>query len=491
MKNLKKFSILVIGIFLLVMMLPITQSFAAEDLSNLSFNLEGDNIIEVCRQLYAKAGDTLTLVAYNDETGEKVQVPENVVISKVELPDSENKEDEDYGKEPEYIIDETGTKITVNTKQDLYYRVANKESGEIIDTISVVTVSEEKYNKLIPTIGAENLEYRLEGENVVEFDGHYYTKVGDTLTLVAYNETTGEKVPLPENIIMNGTGRLESSTDEDYGNPIKIELDETGTKITFNSKHSISYNVVNAVTNINSTVGGVSMTAVSEEKYRELTVNEVTEPTTENILSAIADYKTTIVTLNSADAIDTEVFEKLQNCEKATLQLNLGNITWEFKSSDITKTDSMLATGIQISTEKFEYIKPNDINDGLFIEFAHDGKLPGKAEITIYVGTEKYGEGQKDLNLYYYNDITAQYEEMGTVKYNNGNVTLSLDHCSTYVLTEQKLESSESPVKEPEKNEENEKDETPKTGVNNVYIAVAVTLVAISVGSIVLIKKNK
>ena len=144
----------------------------------------------------------------------------------------------------------------------------------------------------------------------------------------------------------------------------------------------------------------------------------------------------------------------------------------------------------------FEYVR---VGFDYYVEFAYDGQLPGKADITIFVGTDKFGEGQKDLNLYYYNDSTSEYEEMGTVKYNNGNVILSLDHCSTYVLTEEKLGITETP-EVPGENEEtttpttetdNEKDETPKTGVSNIYVIVASLLIVVSTGIIVFVKRMK
>ena len=193
------------------------------------------------------------------------------------------------------------------------------------------------------------------------------------------------------------------------------------------------------------------------------------------------------------------MFETLATKENATLSINYGNITWKFDSDTITKTDTMFTPAVQVSTEKFEHIKAEDITDGLYVEFAYDGQLPGKADITIFVGTDKFGEGQKDLNLYYYNDSTSEYEEMGTVKYNNGNVTLSLDHCSTYVLTDEKLGVTETP-EVPEENEEtttptteteNEKDETPKTGVSNIYVIVASLLIVVSTGIIVFVKRMK
>lgn len=254
---------------------------------------------------------------------------------------------------------------------------------------------------------------------------------------------------------------------------------------------------------------------LSEEEWNEKFNPTLTDPNTEEITSKLDNDVDMIVTYSTISTIDSEVFKTLQSKSNASLSINVGNITWKFNSDTITKTDSMFTPAVQISAEKFEHIKPEDITDGLFVEFAYDGQLPGKAEITIFVGVDKFGENEKELNLYYYNDIIAEYEDMGTAKYSNGNVTLVLDHCSTYVLTEQKLGTTETPEtpteEEPNKPEEenpstpstetdnvqeepstdNKKDDTPKTGVNNIYIIVASVLTVISIGIITFIRKIK
>lgn len=258
---------------------------------------------------------------------------------------------------------------------------------------------------------------------------------------------------------------------------------------------------------------------LTEEEWNAKYNPTLSDSTTEELTTKLIDNANVIVTYSEASTIDREVFETLASTENATLNINYGNITWKFDSDTITKTDSMFTPAVQVSAEKFEYIKLDDIEDGLYVEFAYDGQLPGKADITIFIGTDKFGEGQKDLNLYYYNEISSEYEEMGIAKYNNGNVTLSLDHCSTYVLTEEKLGATETPEVVTEENEEtntttntdtttnaetenetenknenvneNEKDETPKTGVNNIYVIVASLLIVISAGTIVFVKKMK
>ena len=490
MKKLKTISMLMVAVMLIAMVLPLTTTLAATDAKSLSYGVEGENVIEVDGRYFAKEGDTVTLFAYDYATGEKVALPENVGFNgNSNTIASGNPEAPDTA---EFTLDETSTKLTVKSTDDwINYEVADLTTQEKITNVSL-TVNNEVYEQAALTLEARKLNYVLEGENVVEIDGERYTLVGDTVTLVAYDKETGEKVAIPENIGFDYSGQIGDGLEGAEEEKTDIKIDDSRTKITLNSKHKIAFNVRNLL-NLDQ-IDVVEMCAISETKYRELTVNEVTDPTTENIVNAIEDYKTTIVMMSQPTEVDKEVFETLKATKKATLQINVANVTWEFKSEDITKTNSMFTPAIQVSAEKFSHIKPNDITNGLFIEFAYDGQLPGKANITIFVGTDKYGEGQKNLNFYYYNDLTAKYEEMGTATYNNGNLKLSLDHCSTYVVTETKLGNTETPTTPGETGEtttEGEKDETPKTGVNNIYTVIASTLAVISLGAIVVVKKLK
>ena len=490
MKKLKTISMLMAILMLIAMVLPLTTTFAATDAKSLSYGVEGENVIEVDGHYFAKEGDTVTLFAYDYATGEKVALPENVGFNgNSNTIASGNPEAPDTA---EFTLDETSTKLTVKSTDDwINYEVADLTTQEKVGSVNL-TVNDEVYEQKVLTLKARQYDYVLEGENVVNIDGEWYTLVGDTVTLVAYDKETGEKVAIPENIGFNYSGQIGDGLEGAEEEKTDIKIDDSRTKITLNSKHKIAFNVRNLL-NLDQ-IDVVEMCAISETKYRELTVNEVTDPTTENIVNAIEDYKTTIVMMSQPTEVDKEVFETLKATKKATLQINVANVTWEFKSEDITKTNSMFTPAIQVSAEKFSHIKPNDITNGLFIEFAYDGQLPGKANITIFVGFDKYGEGQKNLNFYYYNDLTAKYEEMGTATYNNGNLKLSLDHCSTYVVTETKLGNTETPTTPGETGEtttEGEKDETPKTGVNNIYTVIASTLAVISLGAIVVVKKLK
>ena len=320
-----------------------------------------------------------------------------------------------------------------------------------------------------------------------------FVKLGTTVEAIPYNFNTET-----EKYEVDGTLPEEAIITEGYGYG-----DITGEKpIISEDKKQVTFEVAgeyNVRVSYLDTVTSCIVVVLTEEEWNEKYNPTLSDPTTEELTAKLVDNADVIVTYSEDSSIDKEVFETLATKENATLSINYGNITWKFDSDTITKTDTMFTPAVQVSTEKFEHIKSDDITDGLYVEFAYDGQLPGKAEITIFIGTDKFGEGQKDLNLYYYNDSTSEYEEMGTVKYNNGNVTLSLDHCSTYVLTEEKLGVTETP-EVPGENEEtttpttetdNEKDETPKTGVSNIYVIVASLLIVVSTGIIVFVKRMK
>lgn len=320
-----------------------------------------------------------------------------------------------------------------------------------------------------------------------------FVKLGTTVEAIPYNFNTET-----EKYEVDGTLPEEAIITEGYGYG-----DITGEKpIISEDKKQVTFEVAgeyNVRVSYLDTVTSCIVVVLTEEEWNEKYNPTLSDPTTEELIAKLVDNANVIVTYSEDSSIDKEVFETLATKENATLSINYGNITWKFESDTITKTDTMFTPTVQVSTEKFEHIKSDDITDGLYVEFAYDGQLPGKADITIFVGTDKFGEGQKDLNLYYYNDSTSEYEEMGTVKYNNGNVTLSLDHCSTYVLTEEKLGVTETPEVPGESEEtttpttetDNEKDETPKTGVSNIYVIVASLLIVVSTGIIVFVKRMK
>ena len=111
----------------------------------------------------------------------------------------------------------------------------------------------------------------------------------------------------------------------------------------------------------------------------------------------------------------------------------------------------------------------------LKIDFAHSGKLPGKAKVTIPVG-DKIANGTV---LYYYlinADGTLTYTgSCGAVV--NGSVTVEQDHCSSYVLSTQAPAVAYAPV-------------APKTG-DNMNIGLWMTIMMLGLAGVTVVLKKR
>ena len=77
----------------------------------------------------------------------------------------------------------------------------------------------------------------------------------------------------------------------------------------------------------------------------------------------------------------------------------------------------------------------------LLMDFSHNGSLPGRAEIKVYVGNH-FSDGQK-LYLYYYNPDKKEIEPVQkNIVVVDGYATFELSHCSSYVLTDKEVKKA-------------------------------------------------
>lgn len=75
------------------------------------------------------------------------------------------------------------------------------------------------------------------------------------------------------------------------------------------------------------------------------------------------------------------------------------------------------------------------------ISFAHDGNLPGVAEVTLDLSTSGLTNGNK-VYLYYFNEKTNKFELTDSAELKDGKATFTMKHCSDYVVSAEKLPSS-------------------------------------------------
>ncbi|WP_138204553.1 hypothetical protein [Haloimpatiens lingqiaonensis] len=166
-----------------------------------------------------------------------------------------------------------------------------------------------------------------------------------------------------------------------------------------------------------------------------------------------------------------------------------------FKGNEITDPEISFNTKISFTSENYGKIK-DMAKDAVVLSFSHEGKLPGKAKITIEVDL-------KDGNyyLYYFNEKTAKAELVNEIAVKDGKATFEIDHCSDYFISaDSKLktgtdskaqldDSQNGTDKEGTSDTDNTNIETPKTGDNSKPILV--TVLFICSGALVLVLKKR
>lgn len=196
------------------------------------------------------------------------------------------------------------------------------------------------------------------------------------------------------------------------------------------------------------------------------------------------------VTVEGNHSVKANVFKTLKKYPNKKLVINssasgIGRITWEFDSNTITNTNVDFKPSAQFSTEKLNSIKSDDNIEGIYMDLAHNGNLPGKATVSLWLGdelTNKYMEKiDKEMYLYYYNPSSKKYEFVGNAKMvDYGTIEFELEHCSIYVFSTSKLEGKTTrPL-----------DEEPKTGVEN-HLVIASLIAIVSLAGIITLKKQE
>lgn len=109
----------------------------------------------------------------------------------------------------------------------------------------------------------------------------------------------------------------------------------------------------------------------------------LTNPTIVDIINEAPEGSTILLTPNGTDKIPAEVFEAIDEHNK-TIMVDLDGIKWIFNGNDIEAEnikDIDFSTGVEeINLEQYGY--PEDA-EGVAITFAPNGILPGKANIMI------------------------------------------------------------------------------------------------------------
>lgn len=157
----------------------------------------------------------------------------------------------------------------------------------------------------------------------------------------------------------------------------------------------------------------------------------------DEILNAINNEQNVTMDMKSSvKNVDKELFENLSEKEDVELKVETSNATWKFTSDNITNAGITVNPTVTISNNKFENMDKPPFEDAIYLKFDHEGDLPGKAEIELDVSKNNIYEKGKTVYLYYFNSKTKKYEYISTLTAADKKITVTLEHCSEYVISD-------------------------------------------------------
>lgn len=196
------------------------------------------------------------------------------------------------------------------------------------------------------------------------------------------------------------------------------------------------------------------------------------------------------IDMDKATVVPKEILEAAKG-KDVTVELNMGGYTWTISGKDIKATNlkdinlEVTVNSNAIPSKTVQALAGK--NPTCQLSLTHNGPFGFKADLTVNVGAEYSG---KFGNLYYYDsDGKMVYRNSGKID-KNGNVTVSFDHASDYVIVMSDKKMSQSDV--PEKLTPNNQggNETVKTG-DTAPIFGFVLLAVVSMTAIVLVMRRK
>lgn len=208
---------------------------------------------------------------------------------------------------------------------------------------------------------------------------------------------------------------------------------------TFTNYYTVyTFNIVDNTLDIQnpSTVGNVIETN-GEDKNIELDntglIANIRDTELSSSIVLTENSKVEKIEINKAEFIKAK--ENNVSLKYEMKQSDKVQYEWNFLASDL-KDDGFGNIDLKLKTEEVpeKLQKEFKTESAYLINFAHHGELPGKASIKVYVG-DKYKPGDV-LDFYYDDEENNKIESIskGLKVTDDGYVTVTISHCSNYIL---------------------------------------------------------
>ncbi len=249
----------------------------------------------------------------------------------------------------------------------------------------------------------------------------------------------------------------------------------------------------------------VNFSIVSTFTY-DLTVSTSSSNAAEKIQNA-QDGANIAIDCTSNPIISKGIFKAIQNTNK-TIYIESNGITWVFNGKDITHPkDIDVTVGINyLYNDELAEDLENILNKAIVINFANNGKLPGKALVRIKADyTLKDYIGEDSLNVYFIKNKKSFNKVIENIEVtDDGYYEYYINHNSSFVLTNEtvKEEYISEDTTDYELNKElNNKSIASKNNTKSdnkkdnsytlIIVGVLVTVVIIAITLVILKKKKR
>ena len=357
--------------------------------------------------------------------------------------------------------------------------IIKKKLIEDIDSLpSVITLADrDKIDSLVAIYNS------LSQSDKADIKNHDKLKnAKEALDILVENKTVED--------IIASINSLESSVNYDsktsiysvYGEYLKLS-DELKKRITNADKLISLKNKVDAtvkeVNDINNSIWNEinpsNITVKDKEKVQQIIsrYNKLSEADKKHIKNYddVLFAQKVIANLEKGNVV-SDVFENIMGNPNAEYKVN--GVTSNGKEYTITFNGKNVTSPMDFNTE-ISFSSKNDakINelakDAFVISFSHEGKLPGKAKVTIKVDL-----ADGEYSLFHFNEKTQKAEFVQKVTVKNGILSFEITHCSDYFVSKT-LSANPS---------------NPNTGDNSA-IATSIVLLTLSFGALILVNKKR
>lgn len=229
-----------------------------------------------------------------------------------------------------------------------------------------------------------------------------------------------------------------------------------------------------------------------EEIETDLTYNnsEITEDILEKISNSTETQSITI-NLDKNVNISEDIFTAIKG-KDIKLTINVGENQIIFNGNNIT-TPKDINAEISYNLASEDTLLKEIVQEGVVINFANNGQLPGKATIRIKVTDEmKKALNMETILVYHYDEETKELTQMTTnaTYKEDGFIEFSINHNSKYLFVNELIEEKEYTVTTNENAEV--KNEVSFLESHKMYIMIiGVSVLAIVIVAIILIVDKK